>query len=64
MLRSVIATLAAFTSTAVLAHAGHDHSHWLSEPIHALSVVAIASIVGISVFALARKHAKQKQKNK
>lgn len=62
MLRTLIATLAGFTSTAALAHAGHDHAHWLSEPIHVLSILAIVSVVAITVVVRKRKLAKQKIK--
>lgn len=62
MLRTLIATLAGFTSTSVLAHTGHDHSHWLSEPIHALSALAIVSVVAIAAVMSKRKLAKKKIK--
>ncbi len=62
MLRILTAAFTGFTSTAALAHAGHDHSHWLSNPIHALSIFAVVSIVAVSAVALKRKVAKQKQK--
>jgi len=27
------------------AHPGHDHVHWLSEPIHLLTLTAIAAVL-------------------
>lgn len=32
-------------SRLVQAHPGHDHSHWSSEPIHLLTMFAIASLI-------------------
>lgn len=64
MLRTFIATLAGFTSTAAMAHAGHDHSHWLSEPIHALSVLSIVSIVTITAVVYRRNCKRKLAKNK
>lgn len=62
MLRTMTAGLLAFSSINAFAHAGHDHSHWLSDPIHALTVLAIGSIVTVAVLAGKRKLAKSKAK--
>ncbi|RJG39541.1 hypothetical protein [Motilimonas pumila] len=45
-------------SSQVMAHEGHDHSHWTSEPIHlitALAVAGVALVIGITLF---RRHNK------
>ena len=31
-------------SSVVLAHPGHDHNHWMSVPIHQLSVAAVVAV--------------------
>lgn len=62
MLRTLTATLTGLTSTTALAHAGHDHSHWLSSPIHLLSILAIVSVVAIAAVVYKRKVAKIKIK--
>ena len=43
-------TILAFSSLLVIsqlvqAHPGHDHSHWSNEPIHLLTMFAIASLI-------------------
>ncbi|AWY00159.1 hypothetical protein A8139_09255 [Marinomonas primoryensis] len=43
-------TILAFSSLLAIgqlvqAHPGHDHSHWSSEPIHFLTMFAIASLI-------------------
>lgn len=41
-----LTTLAsAVTAPLAFAHPGHDHSHWLSDPIHLLSMLAISALV-------------------
>ncbi|MCV6615205.1 MAG: hypothetical protein OIF35_09525 [Cellvibrionaceae bacterium] len=42
------------------AHPGHDHQHWLAEPIHALSALAIVAIVGTVAYVVRKQKAKQK----
>jgi hypothetical protein len=32
-----------------LAHPGHDHGHWLANPIHWLTLAAIASVFAVAV---------------
>ncbi len=49
--------------TAVLAHPGHDHSHWTSEPIHLLTLAAIIGLVSTSVVWY-RKRSKSKMVKK
>jgi hypothetical protein len=55
-----LALATAAASQSVLAHPGHDHSHWLSNPIHALSVLAAAAIIGTAVYAIAKKKQAEK----
>lgn len=43
------------------AHAGHDHNHWLSEPIHFLTVFAVVAVIGTAGYALNRS--RQSKKN-
>ena len=37
-------------SQQVIAHPGHDHSHWMSDGIHALAWLAVASAVGVGIW--------------
>lgn len=37
------------------AHGGHDHAHWLSQPIHVLSIGAVLAIVGVGVALYTRR---------
>jgi len=37
-------------ASALMAHPGHDHSHWFSDINHALFYVGIASVVGAAAF--------------
>lgn len=39
-------------STYAHSHPGHDHSHWASDGVHALTLVAIFAIVGVSAIAI------------
>jgi len=39
-----------FFSTSAFAHPGHDHAHWLSEPIHLLTVFAIVGIALVGMY--------------
>jgi len=41
-------------STNAFAHPGHDHAHWLSEPIHVLTVFAIVGIALVGVYMTAK----------
>lgn len=47
-----------------LAHAGHDHSHWLSSAIHALTLFAVLALVttGVWMFRNSRKKSKNAQR--
>lgn len=47
-------------SSQVLAHPGHDHAHWLSEPIHALTALAIVAIAGTGAYVLRKRTKSQK----
>jgi len=47
--RVQLAIFAAFLSVGVQAHPGHDHSHWLSSPIHAVTIVAVLAIAAVAV---------------
>lgn len=49
MMKQVFSTLAVSTlmmlSQVVQAHPGHDHSHWTSNPIHIITMVAIGTVI-------------------
>lgn len=45
------------------AHPGHDHGHWMSEPIHALTVLAIVA-VGITAYGIGRSVKKKVKQEK
>jgi len=49
-LRTKLFTLVMFFSTSAFAHPGHDHAHWLSEPIHLLTVFAIVGIALVGMY--------------
>jgi hypothetical protein len=36
------------TGNTVQAHSGHDHQHWLSSPIHLLTLFSIVSMIVIA----------------
>jgi len=38
-------------TTAVSAHPGHDHSHWMSIVLHFMFYASLASAVGIATYA-------------
>lgn len=47
-------------SANVLAHAGHDHSHWSSPGLHALAYAAVIAVAGAAVWALRQHRVKQR----
>jgi hypothetical protein len=53
ILKSILILILALVSSIAQAHPGHDHGHWLSEPIHALTLIAIISVV-VAGFAIRR----------
>ncbi len=61
MLRTTLATLTGLFSTFALAHPGHDHAHWLSDPIHLLSVLAIVAVITTGATVYKKKQAQQKK---
>ncbi|EAQ67454.1 hypothetical protein MED121_16044 [Marinomonas sp. MED121] len=50
ILLSKLIALTGLVSSTAFAHPGHDHSHWLSDPIHALTLVAILGVAVVGVF--------------
>ncbi len=54
-----LALVATCFSTPLLAHPGHDHSHWAPEPIHILTGLAIAAIVATSIYLVRNQKNKQ-----
>ncbi len=53
-MRTKLFTLVMLFSTSAFAHPGHDHAHWLSEPIHVLTVFAIVGIALVGVYMTAK----------
>lgn len=47
-MKHLFAFFAVFAGSQVQAHSGHDHSHWLSDSIHFLTFVAIASLIAVA----------------
>ena len=47
-LKRVFVSIILFTSNVVQAHSGHDHQHWLSSPIHLLTLFSIVSMIVIA----------------
>ena len=43
-MRTQIVTVLAVLSSNAMAHSGHDHAHWLSDPIHVVTVLSISAI--------------------
>lgn len=56
MMRQIL-ILSALLSTYGHAHPGHDHAHWVSEPIHILTGLAVLAIVitGIAKYISIKK---------
>ncbi|MBJ7539699.1 hypothetical protein [Marinomonas transparens] len=63
---SILLGLPLAFSQVAQAHPGHDHSHWTSEPIHILTMVAIGTVIvgGLAYKHMTRrKNLKQKEMN-
>lgn len=58
--KSLYAGMLVAISSNALAHPGHDHAHWLSEPIHVLSALAIGAIVMTVVMIRMKKESSDK----
>ena len=54
----------AATPSLALAHPGHDHGHWLAEPIHALSVIAVLAVIGAVTYRLRKSEKNTARQNK
>ena len=61
-MRTKLIALAALVSSSAFAHPGHDHSHWLSDPIHVLTVVAILGVAAVGVFFTVKNKISQSNK--
>ena len=58
--KTALVFLASFAlSNMALAHPGHDHEHWLSEPIHLLSVLAIIAVSATVLIVRKKRNAKR-----
>jgi len=55
-------TLLTTMSSLATAHGGHDHSHWLSNPIHILSVIAFIAIAASATYSI-KKNKKHRNRN-
>ncbi len=42
------------------AHSGHDHSHWMSDAIHALALIALLAVATAALHLISRRR-KQKR---
>ncbi|MBB6520931.1 hypothetical protein [Pseudoteredinibacter isoporae] len=60
MKKLTLGLMASSLSGMALAHPGHDHGHWAAEPIHLLTALAIASVIGTAVYVY-RKQKAEKQ---
>ena len=54
MKKLLIATLSSVTAIAH-AHPGHDHSHWMSQPIHWLTAMSVVAIVAVAAYQLKKR---------
>lgn len=61
-MKTLLSSFALLTCGYTIAHPGHDHSHWLSEPIHLLSALAIVAVIGTAGYVL--KNSRRLEKNK
>ncbi len=59
LLRPLITLLLASSSAYSFAHSGHDHQHWLSEPIHALSLLALLAVLSLVIYKVRAKTVRQ-----
>ncbi len=53
-MRVQLASIAGFLSVGAQAHPGHDHSHFLSDPIHAVTAIAVIAIAAVAVAVTAK----------
>ncbi len=53
----------ALFSTTAFAHSGHDHSHWLSDSIHLITIGAVLSVAAGAVYYVKRKKASKSIKD-
>lgn len=63
MLRNLFVITAGLYSSLTFAHPGHDHSHWMSDSIHLLSIGAIITIIATAAYSLKKHYAKQSTKS-
>lgn len=49
-MRTKLFAIVMLFSTRAFAHPGHDHAHWLSDPIHVLTVLAIVGVALVGVY--------------
>jgi 4-hydroxybenzoate polyprenyltransferase len=47
-LKRLFVSIILFTCSVVQAHSGHDHQHWLSNPIHLLTLFSIVCMIAIA----------------
>ena len=58
-MRTKLFAILTLVSSSAFAHPGHDHAHFLSDPIHVATVLAIAAIALVrGYFMLKNKLAK------
>jgi hypothetical protein len=61
ILKSILVLFTALLSSVAQAHPGHDHGHWLSEPIHVLTTLAIISVVIVTAIVVRRVKSKNSE---
>ncbi len=53
-MRTKLVAVMALVPSSAFAHSGHDHGHWLSDPIHVATVMAIAAIALVGGYFLVK----------
>ncbi len=53
-MKTKLVAILALVSSSAFAHPGHDHGHWLSNPIHVATVMAIAAIALVAGYFLVK----------
>ncbi|WP_116368153.1 hypothetical protein [Parahaliea mediterranea] len=57
----VLGALTLALAPVLQAHPGHDHGHWFSPTVHALTLLAVGLVAALAVRALRKRGARQSQ---